>query len=273
MFIRITKGIDKIDRKIFFFDFDGTLRIEESNEITIKTYQTFGKLKKKGYLLFLNTGRSFNALGSEVYTLPFDGFVCGCGTFIKYHHDIFYEAKLADEDISKVLKCLDKYQVEAIFEGHRGLYCNTIHSAYMKNQVDSIAQRGLTFLSVEDESFHFVKMSVHYPNKRARRGFESEMADYFDFILRNEDETEVVLKGYSKGKAMNDLLDYFHIDKNDCYAFGDSNNDEEMLLAAGHSILIGDDAKHLVKQVDFVSKNAKNDGVTYALETLGLLEN
>lgn len=222
--------------------------------------------------MFLNTSRSFNALGSEVYSLPFDGFVCGCGTFIKYHDQVLLEAKLKDEDIEKVLTCLAKYQVEAIFEGHRGLYCHAIQSAYMKNQVASIEERGLTFLGIDDPTFHFVKMAVHYPNEASRYGFESEMADYFDFILRNEDETEVVLKGYSKGKAMKYLLDYFKIDSKDSYAFGDSNNDEEMLLAAGHSILIGDDAKHLVKQVDFVSKDAKHDGVTYALKTLGLWE-
>ena len=33
-----------MDKKIFFFDFDGTLRIEETDEITKQTYVSFAQL-------------------------------------------------------------------------------------------------------------------------------------------------------------------------------------------------------------------------------------
>ena len=260
-----------MDKKIFFFDFDGTLRIEETDEITKQTYDSFAQLKEAGHLIFLNTGRSFNALGAQVYTLPFDGFICGCGTYIRYQDKVLLEAKLPENQIKEVLDCLNTYQIEAYFEGHNGLFCNDITSDYMKNQIESIEKRGLKFLPVTDPSFHFVKMSIHYPNQNARENFEKEMDKYFDFIKRNEDETEVVLKGYSKGKAMNKLLEYFNIDKANSYAFGDSNNDEEMLLAAGNSVLIGTVAKHLIDKVTYVSKDAKHDGVSYALVQLGVL--
>lgn len=260
-----------MDKKIFFFDFDGTLRIEETNQITKHTYQSFKKLKELGYILFLNTGRSFNALGELVYTLPFDGFVCGCGTYIRYNDQVLLEAKLSDDLIQEVLDCLEKYQVEAYFEGHKGLFCNKITSDYMKGQIDSIEERGIKFLDTNDPTFHFVKMSVHYPDNEARINFENEMNKYFDFIIRNDNETEVILKGYSKGTAMKFLLKYFQIKKQDSYAFGDNNNDEEMLLSAGNSILIGNQAKHLVNKVTFVSKEAKYDGVTYALEELNII--
>ena len=262
---------DKMDRKILFFDFDGTLRIEETDEVTPLTYQSFNELKSLGHLLFLNTGRSFNALGPQVYTLPFDGFICGCGTYIRYQDQVLLEAKLEDDKIKEVVNELARQHIEAIFEGHRGLYCNKIQSDYMKNQIESIEQRGLVFKDVTDPTFHFVKMSLHYPNQIIKNEFEKQMDVYFDFILRNEDETEAVLKGYSKGKAMLDLLDYFKILKVKSYAFGDSNNDEEMLLSVGNSILIRKTAKHLVDKVTFVSKDAKHDGVTYALKHFKLI--
>ena len=260
-----------MNKKIFFFDFDGTLRIEETDEITQQTYESFQKLKEAGHLLFLNTGRSFHALGKQVYTLPFDGFICGCGTYIQYHDEVLLKAKLPAHQIQAVLDCLQHYQIDAYFEGHQGLYCHDIVSDYMKDQIISIEKRGLQFLDTNDPSFHFVKMSVHYPNEHARTCFETEMSAYFDFIMRNEDETEVILKGYSKGHAMKYLLDYFHIDPVNSYAFGDSNNDEEMLLASGNSVLIGDQVKHLIDKVTFVSKDAKHDGVTYALKHFHIL--
>lgn len=260
-----------MNKKILFFDFDGTLRLEEQDRITKETYQSFEQLKQQGHLLFLNTGRSYHALGELVFTLPFDGFVCGCGTYIRYHEDVMLEAKLPDHQIVEVVQSLAAHQIEAIFEGHRGIYCNTIHSAYMKNQIAGIEKRGLSFSDPGDPNFHFVKMSVHYPNEEVRVLFEKEMAAYFDFIIRNKEETEVILKGYSKATAMKQLLAYFHLKIEDSYAFGDSNNDEEMLLAAGTSVLIGDKAKHLIEKVSFVSKCAEQDGVSYALRKLKLL--
>ena len=241
------------------------MRIEQTDTITKQTYQSFQQLKEKGYVLFLNTGRSFHAFGEFVYTLPFDGFVCGCGTYIRYHDQVLLEAKLPDDKIQEVLDCLEKYRIEAYFEGQRGLFCNQFPFAYMKGQIESIVKRGLAFRDTQDLTFHFIKLSVHYPDEDARVHFESEMGKYFDCIKRNEDETEVVLKGYSKGSAMAFLLQYFNIPNQNCYAFGDSNNDEEMQLAAGNSILIGKRLRNLVDKVTFVSKDAAHDGVTYAL--------
>lgn len=258
-------------KNILFFDFDGTLRLEKTDEITDATYQCFETLKKQGDLLFLNTGRSYQALDDLVFTLPFDGFICGCGTYIRYHDEILLEAKLPQQHMKEVLNCLDKYHIDAYFEGHHGLYYHQVHSSYMKEQIESIERRGLSFLDTSDPSFHFVKMSVHYPNEEARKAFEEEMCPYFDFICHSEDETEVILKGHSKGIALETVLAYFNIEKENSYAFGDSNNDEEMLLKAGHSILIGEKAKHLVPKVSFVSKDVEHDGVAYALKKLNLI--
>lgn len=272
MYIQIMKEGINMDKKICFFDFDDTLRIGETDEITKATYASFQRLKEIGHILFLNTGRSFNALGPQVYTLPFDGFICGCGTYIRYQDKVLLEAQLPGERMQDVLDCLDTYKIDAIFEGHRGLYCNHVTSDYMKDQIEGIKTRGIEFLDTSDSSFHFVKMSLHYPNQQVRQQFETEMQATFDFIIRNDQETEVILKGYSKGTALRSVVDYFKMSLKDSYAFGDSNNDEEMLLAAGNSILIGDSAKHLVNKVNFVSKDAMHDGVTYALQQLKLLE-
>lgn len=260
-------------KKILFFDFDGTLRIEETNEITDNTYQSFRKLKEAGHLLFLNTGRSYHALGEQVYTLPFDGVVCGCGTFIKYQDEILLEARVPKKDADRVAELLKEYNIDAYFEDHHALFVNQIHSDYMKNQIKSVEERGVHFRSWEDEDFRFVKMSLHYPSEAIKEKFEIEMYDLFEFIKRNEDETEAVLKGYSKGNAIQYLLDQMKIDRKESYAFGDGNNDEEMLLAAGVGVLIGQEAKKLVDKADFVSKSAKEDGVTYALCKLGLIKN
>ncbi|MGO5354315.1 HAD hydrolase family protein [Faecalicoccus sp. LCP19S3_E3] len=43
-----------------FFDFDGTLRVSETNEVSKETIQNLRTLRKEGNLIFINT-REFDS--------------------------------------------------------------------------------------------------------------------------------------------------------------------------------------------------------------------
>ena len=45
-------------KKALFFDYDGTLISDETHTIPKSARKVLNKLKDKGYLLFLNTGRT-----------------------------------------------------------------------------------------------------------------------------------------------------------------------------------------------------------------------
>ena len=67
----------------------------------------------------------------------------------------------------------------------------------------------------------------------------------FSHEVYGEGFYEIVPKGYSKATGIQFLCDYFKVGKEDCYAFGDSNNDLPMLQHAKRSWAIGNKSPQL----------------------------
>ncbi len=79
---------------------------------------------------------------------------------------------------------------------------------------------------------------------------------------------ELTPKGASKGSALKFLMDLEGIKAQQVMAIGDSDNDHEMLLAAGFSVAMGNAAPALKKAVDFVTASCDEDGMAMALEAI-----
>ena len=71
-------------KKLIFFDIDGTLITDGPGEHLIpgSLPRTLNALQENGHLCFINTGRALAEIDSVIRSLPFNGYVCGCGTYI-----------------------------------------------------------------------------------------------------------------------------------------------------------------------------------------------
>ena len=58
----------------------------------------------------------------------------------------------------------------------------------------------------------------------------------------------------------------------DCYGFGDSNNDIEMMRTVAHSIAMGNGAQNIKDMCEYVTTSADEDGIYNALVHYGLIE-
>ena len=73
-----------MSRKIIFFDIDGTIITENTHIISQKTVNAIKSARINGHLAFINTGRTFFNVTENIRNIGFDGYVCGCGTYINY---------------------------------------------------------------------------------------------------------------------------------------------------------------------------------------------
>lgn len=80
-----------------FFDIDGTILSEITHEIPESALVALRKAQENGHKTFINTGRTICSIPPVIKRIPFDGFLCGCGTHLVYekqvvfHHSIPYE--------------------------------------------------------------------------------------------------------------------------------------------------------------------------------------
>ena len=71
-----------MDRKALFFDIDGTLLSEITHKVPESAAHALEKARKKGHLVFINSGRTFCLTREFLNLVETDGCLCGCGTYI-----------------------------------------------------------------------------------------------------------------------------------------------------------------------------------------------
>ena len=68
-----------------------------------------------------------------------------------------------------------------------------------------------------------------------------------------------------------DTLNHFNIDDKNSYAFGDSNNDIDMLNRVTNSVVMGNGNPQLFENATFVTKDIDEDGIEYAMKHLNII--
>ena len=89
-------------------------------------------------------------------------------------------------------------------------------------------------------------------------------------VFNHPTYAEVGVKGYSKATGMELLRKYYGADHAHVVAMGDSDNDSEMLRAAGISVAMGNAVDGIRDIADFVTLDCRDGGVGYAIEQLVL---
>ena len=79
---------------------------------------------------------------------------------------------------------------------------------------------------------------------------------------------EVMMKNISKGHSLQQLMQKFDIDAKDVIAFGDGENDLEMIQSAGIGIAMGNALDVLKQQADKVTLSNNEDGIYFALTSI-----
>ena len=64
------------NRKILFFDIDGTLISESSGEIPESTKTALKRAQENGHITIINTGRTRALIEPRLQDMGFDGYIC-----------------------------------------------------------------------------------------------------------------------------------------------------------------------------------------------------
>lgn len=258
------------NRKILFFDIDETLISHKTFTIPESTKNALKKAKENGHLIFINTGRTKSIIGDDIKELDFDGYVCGCGTYIEVDDKVLYSNRISKEKYSTILDSLKKYELNAVLEGEEAIYVdeNTEDDLLLSN----LRKQNYPIKPYDIDNMTFNKMFIRYNDNKYIDNFCEDTKEIFDYIDHGTGTRELIPKGHSKGSGIDFLIDYFKIDKKDTFAFGDSNNDIPMLENVTNSIVMGNGNPDLFKKATFVTKHIDEDGIEYAMKHFKIID-
>lgn len=221
----------------------------------------------------LCTGRNHSIIPEEVRDLPVTGEIEGCGTYVSVNGKILTDAALTGATCQEVLSILYDCRCPFYIE-------NSDYFYYDHNYVPPVFAPAVQSLNTNYPGYgkHIhqftdrISKITGYPEDRSRLAeLQERLSPWFDVIIHEEYVyIEIILKGYSKGTGVKQVINYLAIDPKDTYGFGDSMNDLPMLEIVAHGIVMGG-ATESLKQRFPSTTSIYDDGIANGLKALGLI--
>ena len=259
---------------ILFFDIDGTLITNDEARIFPEdAKKAIADCRAAGNLAFINTGRVYCNIDPFIRAAGFDGYVCGCGSHIIYNGEELYHKGL-DREICREIayKCRD-FKMNALFE-YKDYTCfdKEMDSPDRDILVRYFSSGGKKLVDdIEDPDFVFDKFSSWYTSESSLDDFKKYISKYFSYIDREGDFCELEPIGHSKATGIKFLLDYFGIQSDNAFVFGDGNNDLEMMKYVKHSICMKNGSEAARQAAEYITDDVLSGGIKKAMMNYGLL--
>lgn len=244
--------------KIVFFDIDGTLIDTKKKQISIRTLEMLKKLKKRGIVLCIATGRAPLELPS-FGTVEFDAFLTFNGSYCYNRYETIFSNPLRTDDVYTIIENAAAIQRPLLLATKDRLAANG-------SDEDLREYLGFAGLDVEiADDFNAVAAEEVYQimlgcrekdhSRLLQNVCHAKIASWWDRAVG------IIPADGGKGAGIAKILEYFHLHKSDAMAFGDGNNDIEMLRAVGRGIAMGN-ASDLLKEAAFdICGNVSDDGI------------
>lgn len=264
-----------MDKKIVFFDIDGTLIDEKTHLIPDSTKHTLNELRANGNLAFINTGRPVSEITDYIRSFNFDGYICGCGTYIEFNSEVLFYKSLGNKLSCELAKDMKKFNLEGLLEGRCDVYFDKIDNITdprVLKIIDQHKREGFyTGSTWDNPSMDVDKLVVFCTKSSDFSGFYNKYKNIFEFIKRDENFYELVPLGYSKASGIEYIINHLNIPLKNTYAIGDSTNDLSMLQYVETSIAMGNSNPEIFDLVSFKTTSVDNDGIENALKHYNLI--
>ncbi len=265
-----------MSRKALFFDVDGTLLSEITRTVPESAVRALSETRKKGNLVFINSGRVWCHFLEIRDLVEADGYLCGCGTYIQAEGKELYHYTIPHEQRLKIRRALMEYGFEGFLEARDHIVMRLEDSGIegaerLKRAFQGADITYATDRSWDDDSVEFDKFCMYAGRDSDREGFFRFLEPEMQVIDRGGDFYECVPAGHSKASGIEKVLKAYGLEKKDAYVFGDSSNDLAMFEYADNAILMGHHDAVLEPYASFVTKTVEEDGIEYAMKSLGLL--
>ena len=260
--------------KAAIFDIDDTLFDMKSKTFIPSAIIALKKLQENGIKVILATGRPPQT-ASAIYEQGVhpDYIICTNGHIIlDKEGKIIYEKTFSKDLVQEVYDYCLLNGIGLLWK-YSDLTYEYIHADVFENFYNKTkdSRKKVVF---DDQKQHLLRepnggclgSSVVQAN-----AFNARFARKCVAVKIDEESSDLLLYGVNKLSGVKEVLDDNGISFKECIAFGDNNNDIEILSQAGLSVAMGNGSKQLKEKVDMITDDINDDGVYKALAKLRLI--
>lgn len=258
--------------KIVFFDIDNTL-FDQNKKVPDSTIEAIGKLQQKGVVTAIATGRAPFMFSQLRQQLNIHSYVSFNGSYVVERDKVIYRKPIPGAVLDQLEKQASEKDKRLIFLNEEAMKIDGTLDPHIRESIDSL------------------KLDIPFPEKDAR--FYKRHEIYQGMLFYSEkDETsylrqaplnelryvrwhpyavDVIPQHGSKAAGIQKLLGEMGLPAEAACAFGDGNNDVEMLKYVGTGVAMGNAVEPARNAADGVTLRVDQDGIYYGLKDLGLI--
>lgn len=257
------------DIKIIFFDIDGTLIDMEKKQISEKILETLSKLKENGIRICVATGRSPMLL-PRFPGVEFDAYLTYNGSYCFDKHQDIFSHPLTRKDVYTIMDNAGRIGRPLSLATKNRLAANGTDE-------DLSAYYGIVGLKVEiaddfdtvaeNDEIYQIMLGCY------KSEYEAVMRDVMDARIAAwwDRAVDIIPRNSGKGTAIAKVLEHYHLTREEAMAFGDGNNDIEMLEAVGRGIAMKNASPELKAVADDICGDVADDGVYTYCKAAGMI--
>lgn len=262
---------------LVLFDYDGTL-VDEREEIfvpTAKTKAAISTLQDQGFLCVLATGRALSYIPNGAKDLYLDGYITSNGAYVTIHGNVIHNDVFDDCELQELITYMDKHNINYILEGTT--YC------YVRNLKDKSYLHFMDNFKVPKDNFiryhrygevkgKIGKITLAFPNREALETAHRHLKlKYKCSFHRNCDTFDIGKLSINKGVGVKEIINNYHVPLDKTYAFGDGDNDVELLSTVTYGVAMYKHNPLLDRVAYMVTESVKNEGIYEALKKMEVI--
>ncbi len=246
--------------KVFLFDVDGTLSyngiIPESAIIALKT------LREKGYKVMLATGRCLAQLTEILKIVKIDGAIICNGSYAFLDGKSIFDSPIPTSLLIELFSYLQNKDIGSAYLG-----IDFFKSSSKSKDMSLLCDAFSISLPEFDDKLYKEK-NVYSLGIYTKKDISPIINKYecLKFVNVAYGVYDVFNKNVSKASAVNILKEDYEV-----YAFGDNDNDIEMLMAADVSFAMNNGSINAKKSAKYIADNAYDDGIYKSLKKIKMI--
>lgn len=276
--------------KAVFFDIDGTL-VNDRKSVLKSTKEAIKIVKDQGVLVGVATGRGPFFVKDLMDDLDLDFAVTYNGQYIFNKERVLFASPIDKRSLRQVIAYAKENRKEIAMGTRQDVIGSRIMS-FGLSPLSQLVSRFVPKFLTRTVSHSFNRMvSKALPQKEAdlldlinqpiyqvlmlMTPEESNQAasefEYLKFTRSNPFAADIINQGNSKLEGIRRVGKEYGFDLNQVMAFGDSDNDLEMLAGVGMSIAMGNGSSSVKEVAKHITTSNQEDGIHKALEHFGVL--
>ncbi len=254
--------------KIIFLDIDGTVLSHNTNSIPSSALKQINNVRQQGILVFGCTGRHELELQKlPLDDLQVDGWITMNGA-LNYLVDgtVISGYPIDKKDIQYLYDSVKKEPFPIQFLEAHEMYMN-LHDDHVKESLEKIHSKQDPLQPLDRILNNDIYMFIPWVKEDIFNNIQKNMQDT-RCVRWNEYAVDCFHKQCGKNQGIKDILNYYHLTKEDAGCVGDANNDILMFEACGHTVAMGNATDELKRIADYISDDIDKDGLQKALKYL-----